>query len=113
MLPPIRSAAAAICSPFILSVPRTSMVCSMLEMPASPGVSERVPIRTRSEAATTGAAAFSRTMTVRPLGMRWRVTPAACAEAVAGAGKASTAARASARSLMGLSSARRPGVHRP
>ena len=49
MLPPIRSAAAAICSPLIFSVPRTSMSCSMFEMPAVSGVSVRVPIVTRSE----------------------------------------------------------------
>jgi len=49
MAPPIRSAAAAICSPSIFSVPRTSMSCSRLEMPAVAGVSVRVPILTMSE----------------------------------------------------------------
>ena len=49
MLPPRRSAVAAICSPLIFSVPRTSMSCSMFEMPALSGVSLRVPILTSSE----------------------------------------------------------------
>src|SRR5262245_59780013 len=78
MVPPIRSAAATISSPLIFSVPRTSMICSMFEMPALSGVSVRVPIFTSSEYATTGAAAFSRTTTVRPLGRRARGGSFAC-----------------------------------
>ena len=49
MLPPIRSAASAICSPFSFSVPRTSICWRRLEMPAMSGVSVRVPILTISE----------------------------------------------------------------
>src|SRR5436190_381830 len=40
MLPPMRSAASAICSPFIFSVPRTSISWSRLEIPAVSAVSD-------------------------------------------------------------------------
>ena len=52
-------------------------------MPASSSVSQREPIRTKSEAAVTAVAVFSRTSTVRPPGSCWRTGWAAALPAPA------------------------------
>src|SRR5207247_9984292 len=55
-----------------------------LLIPAGSGASNREPALTCIDAVTTGAARFSRTMTVIPLGKRWRVMPGGCAAAAPG-----------------------------
>ncbi len=65
-------------------------------MPASSSVSQREPIRTKSEAAATAVAVFSRTSTVRPPGSCWRTGCAAALPAPAHP-RAATTARAAAR----------------
>ena len=64
-------------------------------MPAVSRVSQRVPILTIRDIATTGATGFSRTSTVMPLASRARVTTADSAEAgdTPGRGRAVSAQR--------------------
>ena len=74
-LPPISSAASASSVAERREVPRIIVRSRKLVIPAISGVSKREPACTWSDAVTTGAAGFSRTMTVIPLGRRWRVMP--------------------------------------
>ena len=65
-------------------------------MPASSSVSQREPIRTMSETATTAVAVFSRTSTVRPPGSCWRTGWAVALPVPAHATAATSASAASA-----------------
>ncbi len=105
MLPPMASACSTIWVPLRVGVPRTTMSCTRFEMPAFSGVSQRVPILTISEIATTGAVGFSRTSTVRPLASRVRVTDGPWAQAGATTSATRSAPTRGRNRLIGKASA--------
>ena len=78
-------------------------------MPASAGVSHRVPMRVRRDIATTGAVGFSRTRRVKPLGSRVRTALRAGAGACARAEDVAAPQAASPPSVVARKARRRIG----